>query len=448
VDSAGRRHTVQLHLKSALAARDAGDIQLALQEVDAALSIDPDYLAARMLRRSIADPKAAPSPPQSPRPEAPPAQPEQPPVEPVRHRQIMLRISAAETAILLGRFAEARAALDELAGLDPALPAIPELEAEFEAARIRTKRKRLPALPAMSQAAHIRTKRKPLPALPALSQAARIRTKRKRLMLAVGVAAGVVGAVAGARVGRVTPANRQIAPARPATAPLVTNAVPMFNVGVPDAAPTLSAGLFEPAETATPGPAVVTHAESAPLRPAASATPRRARVETPAPPGERVSDARFVERSSAAAVVEHPSADPVAVERVPEASPTVARGVVSPATGPPAYLVDDPALIRDALQRYRRAYNALDARLAHAVYPGVDETALTHAFEGLRSQALEFEACSVDSFGASARAVCRGQARYVTKIGSREPRLEPRVWTFRLRKDNGDWTIESAWTNR
>jgi len=114
----------------------------------------------------------------------------------------------------------------------------------------------------------------------------------------------------------------------------------------------------------------------------------------------------------------------------------------------PALAVDDPALIRDALQRYRRAYNALDARLAHAVYPGVDETALTHAFDGLRSQSLEFEACSVDSVGASARAVCRGLARYVTKIGSREPRSEPRVWTFRLRKDDGDWTIESAWTNR
>jgi hypothetical protein len=110
--------------------------------------------------------------------------------------------------------------------------------------------------------------------------------------------------------------------------------------------------------------------------------------------------------------------------------------------------VDDPALIRDALQRYRRAYNALDARLAHAVYPGVDEAALTHAFEGLRSQLLEFEACSVDALAESARAVCRGSARYVPKIGSREPRAETREWTFRLKKNGGDWKIESAWTNR
>ena len=106
-------------------------------------------------------------------------------------------------------------------------------------------------------------------------------------------------------------------------------------------------------------------------------------------------------------------------------------------------------MIRDALQRYRHAYNALDARLAHAVYPGVDEAALTHAFEGLRSQSLEFEACSVDALAeSSARAVCRGSARYVPKIGSREPRAEARVWTFRLRKNDGDWRIESAWTDR
>jgi hypothetical protein len=42
VDSSGRWHALQLHLKSARAAREAGDVQLALQEVDAALSIDPD----------------------------------------------------------------------------------------------------------------------------------------------------------------------------------------------------------------------------------------------------------------------------------------------------------------------------------------------------------------------------------------------------------------------
>jgi len=133
---------------------------------------------------------------------------------------------------------------------------------------------------------------------------------------------------------------------------------------------------------------------------------------------------------------------------VPEAPATVSPRVDRPSDAPPIPAADDPALIRDVLQRYRRAYNALDARLAHTVYPGVDEVALTHAFEGLRSQSLEFEACSVDALAESARAVCRGSARYVPRIGSREPRAETRVWTFKLRKGDGDWTIESAWTSR
>ena len=38
--------------------------------------------------------------------------------------------AAARTAILLGRLAEARAALEELVELEPSLPVIPELEAE------------------------------------------------------------------------------------------------------------------------------------------------------------------------------------------------------------------------------------------------------------------------------------------------------------------------------
>jgi hypothetical protein len=335
--------------------------------------------------------------------------------ERVRHRRIVLRIGAAQTAILLGRFPEARAALDELTELDPTLPAIPEIEAEF--------------------------------------QAARTRGRRKRLMLVVGVAAGVAGAFIGSSVGRVAQqAHLPFSSAKIATAvPLQANAIPTFNAELPDAAPTLSAELFEAEDIATPAPPVATRVDPTPLRPAASAASvpaLRARVETPAPVRERVSDARFAERPSPAPAVERSSAASVPFERIPEASPASGSGVVSPPTVQPALAVDDPALIRDALQRYRRAYNALDARLAHAVYPGVDETALTHAFDGLRSQSLEFEACSVDSVGASARAVCRGLARYVTKIGSREPRSESRVWTFRLRKDDGDWTIESAWTNR
>jgi hypothetical protein len=111
-------------------------------------------------------------------------------------------------------------------------------------------------------------------------------------------------------------------------------------------------------------------------------------------------------------------------------------------------MVDDSSLIRETLERYRRAYNGLDARLAHAVYPGVDLTALERAFDGLRSQSLAFDTCSFAVRGESARATCKGSARYVPKIGSQEPRAERRVWTFRLDKEDRDWKIASAWTER
>ena len=38
--------------------------------------------------------------------------------------------------------------------------------------------------------------------------------------------------------------------------------------------------------------------------------------------------------------------------------------------------------------------------------------------------------------------------RYIPKIGSREPRTEPRVWSFSLSKAGGVWKIESARAER
>jgi tetratricopeptide (TPR) repeat protein len=440
VDSAGPWQTLQLHLKSARAARDAGDVQLALKEVDAALAIDPDYLAARVLRDSIASPP--PTPPQPQQAEQPQqsqqpvqvtvSQPErQPPDIPAarvssleertRRRRIEQRIGAARTAIVLGRFAEAGAALDELNELDPALPVVPVLAAELRAARAGG--------------------------------------KRRRLMLLVGVAAGLAGAVAGTLAGRAAQVNRELSSAAPITqgrfvdataAPLVARATPMFSGGVPDVPSTLTPKLFEaPPAASAAEDAVATRVApvSDPLPPPAPPIRPRAPVEAPARVAERVPAAAVpAERVSAA--VERVSAPPVPTERAVEAPSPATPHFDPPSASSPALAVDDSALIRDALQRYRRAYNALDARLAHAVYPGVDETALTRAFEGLQSQSLDFEACTVDPIGMSARAVCRGSARYVPRIGSRVPRAESRVWTFRLRKDDGDWTIESAWTNR
>jgi hypothetical protein len=88
---------------------------------------------------------------------------------------------------------------------------------------------------------------------------------------------------------------------------------------------------------------------------------------------------------------------------------------------------DEVLLVKQTLQRYRSAYDGLDAQSAQAVYPAVNQAALARAFDGLQSQTLIFDACDVQLRGDAATATCRGSARYVPKIGSREPRVEPRT---------------------
>jgi hypothetical protein len=78
----------------------------------------------------------------------------------------------------------------------------------------------------------------------------------------------------------------------------------------------------------------------------------------------------------------------------------------------------------------------------------VNEAALARAFDGLAAQSLAFDACDVQLHTSAATAVCRGSTRYVTKIGNGEVRVEPREWTFQLRKLGTEWLIESARTAR
>lgn len=130
----------------------------------------------------------------------------------------------------------------------------------------------------------------------------------------------------------------------------------------------------------------------------------------------------------------------------PQPIATMLATVPAPARSPAAIApVADEELVRRLLQQFRRAYEELDARSARAVWPGVDEVALQRAFDGLERQRLTFADCEIQVRGMSGLAVCRGSARYVPKIGSREPRDEPRVWRFTMRKTGeGSWHIDTA----
>ena len=122
--------------------------------------------------------------------------------------------------------------------------------------------------------------------------------------------------------------------------------------------------------------------------------------------------------------------------------PGAVRAPAAPATN------DDETLIRRVLQRYRSAYQVLDARSAREVWPAVDEAALSHAFHSLESQTLSFNECDIRVRGSAGGATCHGTASFVPKVGSREARVEPRTWTFVLRKIGTDWVIQSVKTDR
>ena len=82
------------------------------------------------------------------------------------------------------------------------------------------------------------------------------------------------------------------------------------------------------------------------------------------------------------------------------------------------------------------------------ISPSVDVRALARAFDSLSSQELAFDNCLFDITADVATAQCRGSATYTPKVGGRGPKLEPRQWTFHLRKKDEGWMIESAQAKR
>jgi hypothetical protein len=142
---------------------------------------------------------------------------------------------------------------------------------------------------------------------------------------------------------------------------------------------------------------------------------------------------------------------PVPESRVPSAPIASMPSNTAAATVVPAASVTSPgdtSRVEEVLRRYARAYDALDASAARAVWPSVNEKALARAFQDLSSQNVSFNNCDIDIRGAVANASCSGEASYVVKVGSREPRTESRLWRFELRRDGDAWKIENAETRR
>ena len=132
-------------------------------------------------------------------------------------------------------------------------------------------------------------------------------------------------------------------------------------------------------------------------------------------------------------------------------APAVAASYVPPARPLPEAVPEEPdgeAAVRDVLQRYVRAYNRLDAVAARAVWPAVDQGALQRAFAQLDSQTLRFERCDIALEDTGGTATCAGQARWVPRVGGRDPKREQRTWRFELERSGDDWVITRAEARR
>ena len=118
---------------------DAGDRTKALDAVDAALAIDPDFLAAHSLRdRILASREPAPVAPRSIAASSHTAVSSDGYAKfeaRARRRRVDRRIDAARAAIERRRLKEAAVAIDEVMELDPNVPDLAELIASFDELR-------------------------------------------------------------------------------------------------------------------------------------------------------------------------------------------------------------------------------------------------------------------------------------------------------------------------
>jgi hypothetical protein len=409
----------------------------ALQEVDAALAIDPNFTAAAALRERISvgpetpplvrtAPSVAVAAAETPLrrpiefPQPARSAPPRPLVstegyarfeERARRRRIERRAEAARAAIAGGHLREAKSAIDEIRALDPNATEIAALAAVMHASRRASAGER--------RGWHVG------PHLAAVAVFATVILAAPWVERPPGLLSHPISFIT-ALVSTAQPAPLTASQAEPPSADA--------SATVADSTDDVPVSL--PVVEMRPRPSTVKLTEFSPTVatvPPATMIPRS--VSAPPPPS-------LPAPANVAASLPPPSAVP---------GPPPVSAAPLPAAATPAVMearLDEDGQVRKALLQYKSAYEALDARSARAVWPVVNERALARAFDGLESQHLMFDACDIQVNGEAAAATCRGTARYVAKIGSREPRTEPRVWNFTLKKSGQDWKIESARAER
>ena len=141
-----------------------------------------------------------------------------------------------------------------------------------------------------------------------------------------------------------------------------------------------------------------------------------------------------------------PVSTPVPVGELPRIGLSPPLPLRPPAPPPPAAVaatveVDHRQAIQRVLDAYKESYDRLDAPSAALLWRGVDSRALARAFSGLSSQDLSFDQCDVSIDGPQATAVCRGELRYVRRVGSPTPQVLRGSWTIDLERATDRWVI-------
>jgi hypothetical protein len=431
VDSKIRWQALQARLAAARTCVAAGDLSLALEEINAALAIDPEFLAAHELHdRLVSGDFITFS--QIPDANSCAASPADSPMDAVsagyaglearaRRRRIDRQLQVARVAIGRRGLNEAAVALDEVIELDPNVPELSALVSAFDDLR------RSAAIP----------HRGPWFAAGAV-------------FAVIVLGASWVDEQGGVLWSRPIVLTALVLPAPAASGVTTIIDSQLESPGAPDEA-IREAITSEPAAGVRPSEPAAGIRPSAPSGPPTSLTNAPLRTEpAPAPGAPRPAGAVADLPLSAALTPALPLDLPAPADLTAFARPL---NTTAPLTAESTGMVakpkpDDELLVKHALQRYRVAYDGLDAQSAHAVWPTVNQTALARAFDGLASQRLTFDRCDVQLHSDTATATCHGTARYVPKIGSRDPRTEPRVWNFTLRRGGADWQIDSAQVGR
>jgi hypothetical protein len=119
----------------------------------------------------------------------------------------------------------------------------------------------------------------------------------------------------------------------------------------------------------------------------------------------------------------------------------VASPEPSSAIAPARVFNAESAALVSIVRNYELAYDRLDAAAAAALWPAVDEPALSRAFARLQMQNLDFGECTFAVSESEATAQCAGQLQYARRIGDTTPKSERHVWTIEFVRASGSWSI-------